>query len=256
MAARRAFPGQRILASKIDYKSAYRRGVLHFATALKTATQLPDNRIAIITLRLTFGGAPCPFEWGVISETICNSANELLKCDDWEPTNLHASVQKDIPPRLYLDNDVPFGIGRELIVDVPINPRGYADVYIDDTTGLTVDQPGMKKNAERLEAAIPLAIEVTAWPNNPNEPIPREKMVAEDKLKAEGGLSETKVILGWEFNFRTLTVTLPEHKHISWSREIEQMIASRRTTKQQLESTIGRLGHVGFVIPWVFHFLS
>jgi hypothetical protein len=34
------------------------------------------------------------------------------------------------------------------------------------------------------------------------------------------------------------------------------MIASRRTTKQQLESTIGRLGHVGFVIPWVFHFLS
>jgi hypothetical protein len=34
------------------------------------------------------------------------------------------------------------------------------------------------------------------------------------------------------------------------------MIASRRTTKQQLESTIGRLGHVSFVIPWVFHFLS
>jgi hypothetical protein len=49
---------------------------------------------------------------------------------------------------------------------------------------------------------------------------------------------------------------LPEHKHIAWSREIAQMITSRRTTKQQLELTIGRLGHVGFVIPWVFHFLS
>jgi hypothetical protein len=48
-------------------------------------------------------------------------------------------------------------------------------------------------------------------------------MVAEDKLKAEGGLSETKVILGWELNFRTLTVTLPEHKHIAWSGEIEQI---------------------------------
>jgi hypothetical protein len=81
-------------------------------------------------------------------------------------------------------------------------------------------------------------------------------MVAEDKLKAEGGLSETKVILGWEFNFQTHTVTLPEHKHIVWSREIAHMIASRRTTKQQLESTIGQLGHVGFVIPWVYHFLS
>jgi hypothetical protein len=26
--------------------------------------------------------------------------------------------------------------------------------------------------------------------------------------------------------------------------------------KKQLESTIGRLGHVGYVIPWVYHFLS
>ncbi len=48
----------------------------------------------IITLRLTFGGAPCPYEWGVISETICDLANELIKCDDWDPLTLHASVQQ------------------------------------------------------------------------------------------------------------------------------------------------------------------
>ena len=34
------------------------------------------------------------------------------------------------------------------------------------------------------------------------------------------------------------------------------MIQSRQTTKKQLESTIGRLGHVGYIIPWVFHYLS
>jgi hypothetical protein len=34
------------------------------------------------------------------------------------------------------------------------------------------------------------------------------------------------------------------------------MIATGRTTKKALESTIGQLGHIGFVIPWVFHFLS
>ena len=50
VAARTKYPGQRILASKIDYKSAYRRGILHFKMALKTATQLPDEAIAIITL--------------------------------------------------------------------------------------------------------------------------------------------------------------------------------------------------------------
>ncbi len=82
------------------------------------------------------------------------------------------------------------------------------------------------QNAEQLEAAIPLAIKIAARPNNANKPISRKKMVAEDNLKAEGGLSETKVILGWLFNFRTLTVFLPNHKHIAWLREIKQMIDS------------------------------
>ncbi len=41
------------------------------------------------------------------------------------------------------------------------DPRGFADVYIDNTTGLTVDLPGTL-NADRLEAVIPLAIEVAA----------------------------------------------------------------------------------------------
>jgi hypothetical protein len=49
VAVRRKYPGQRILAPKIDYKSAYNQGILHSMTALKTATQLPDNAIAIIT---------------------------------------------------------------------------------------------------------------------------------------------------------------------------------------------------------------
>jgi hypothetical protein len=93
VAARRKYPGQRILASKIDYKSAYHQGILHFATALQKVTQLPEDKLAILTLCLTFGSAPCPFEWGVISETIFDLAIELLKCKDWELTNLHASVQ-------------------------------------------------------------------------------------------------------------------------------------------------------------------
>jgi hypothetical protein len=78
----------------------------------------------------------------------------------------------------------------------------------------------------------------------------------QEKLRAEGGLLETKVILGWHFNFRSLTVTLPEHKHIAWSAKIKKMIDDGSTLKKSLESTIRCLGHVGFVIPWVFHFLS
>jgi hypothetical protein len=79
---------------------------------------------------------------------------------------------------------------------------------------------------------------------------------ARDTFKAEGGLTETQTILGWHFNFQTLTVTLPEHKYIAWSTKIQKMICTNKTTKEDLESTIGRTGHMGFVIPWVYHFLS
>ena len=46
-----------------------------------------------------------------------------------------------------------------------------------------------------------------------SEPIPGEKMVAEDKLTAEGGLSEPKIILGWLFSFRTLTAGAGNDDH-------------------------------------------
>jgi hypothetical protein len=255
VAARWKYPNYRILAAKIDYKSAYRRGHLNAETALQTCTQLPDENKAVVTLRNTFGGAPCPYEWSVTSEIICDLANELIVSDEWDPLTLCSTIQPQIPPRNILPDDVPFGKARELIIDIPVDARGKIDVYIDDTTGLTVDVPGTD-NASRMEAAIPLAIEVAARPNDPNEPIPREPMIAKDKLTAEGGLSETKMILGWLFNLRTLTIFLPDHKFIAWTTAIQSMITSKRTNSQNLETTIGRMGHVGFVIPWVHHFLS
>jgi hypothetical protein len=111
------------------------------------------------------------------------------------------------------------------------------DVYINDRTGLTVNVPGTD-NATCMEAAIPLAIEVAARPNDPNEPIPHEPMIARNKLTAEGGLSETKMILGWLYNFRTLIVSLPDHKFIAWMAAIQKMVTSKRTTSKDLEMTI------------------
>ena len=77
------------------------------------------------------------------------------------PMDLHALVKPDIPPQQSLEDNILFAEGRELIVDIPIDPRGYAGVHIDDTIGLTVNLPG-SRNADRMEAAIPLAIKVAA----------------------------------------------------------------------------------------------
>ena len=81
-----------------------------------------------------------------------------------------------------MSNEVPFGVGREVIVDVPVDPRGMADVYIDDTIGLCVD---MSDNDTRLENKILLAICTTARLLHKSEPIPRREMATRPAWKNE-----------------------------------------------------------------------
>ncbi len=104
-------------------------------------------------LRLSFGGAPCPLEWGAILESVHDLINAILQHDDWDPLTLfNAAAQAHVPPKelLPLPDNVPFGIGRDLIVEIPINMRGTVDMYIDDFIGLTVDLD-KKDNAICLE---------------------------------------------------------------------------------------------------------
>ena len=51
---RRRFPGERLLMTKVDCKSAYRRIHLQAATALKACTVIAG--MLLVALRLTFGG--------------------------------------------------------------------------------------------------------------------------------------------------------------------------------------------------------
>jgi hypothetical protein len=55
--------------------------------------------------------------------------------------------QKEIPTWEYLNNNVPFATGHKLILNVPVDPQGYAEVYIDHTTRLNANLPGAR-NAE------------------------------------------------------------------------------------------------------------
>jgi hypothetical protein len=108
----------------------------------------------------------------------------------------------------------------------------------------------------RDRSSNPHAIEVVAWPDDANKPIPRKPMVAKSKLAAEGGLAKTKVILGWHFNSCTLTKTLSKHKYTAWSNKIKKMIDKKKTLRKTVGLTIGWMRHAAFLVPWVFHFLS
>ena len=81
-------------------------------------------------------------------------------------------------------------------------------------------------------------------------------MDARDKLFAEAGLTELKMILGWEFDFRRLKAALPKNKFIAWTTDVSQLLDNRTTMAKALELTIGRLGHLALIVPGVHHFLS
>ncbi len=168
---------------------------MHYLTAIQCCTQIPDLEIALMTLCLTFGGAPCPFEWGVISELICDLAMAILLNKNWKPDELHAPNQDKFPEPQFFPNDTRFGKGRELIVNVDVNKFGIHDIFIDDLISLGINLPD-SDHCKRSECAPLLAMDICAhWPD-PNEPIPRYKMAARKKLDAKGRLSKTKMILG------------------------------------------------------------
>ena len=72
---------------------------------------------------------------------ICDLATTAILHDDkWDPQSLHApDPELLVPKKKRLDDSIPLGIGSDLIVDVPVDPRGMGDVYIDDMIGLVVD---------------------------------------------------------------------------------------------------------------------
>ncbi len=195
VAARNKYPNTRSYASKIDFKAAYCCLHLHHSTAVQSCTQIPDLEIGLLPLRLTFGGAPCPYEWGVISESICDLATAIIQNDAWDPDDLQVPNQENFPPPKFMADDVPFGKGRELVINVEVDSRGTHNIYIDDLVSLGLDLPGTD-NLKRSEQAPLLAIDACSRRRTPVEPIPQHDMAARHKLWAEGLLEETKMILG------------------------------------------------------------
>lgn len=112
------------------------------------------------------------------------------------------------------------------------------------------------QNDLRLERATLLAVHAIARPQQKSEPIPREEMAAWNKLLAEVVLEKEKMILGCLFDFWCLKVSLPENKFVAWLVMVKESIKKCNTNFKELEQMIGRLVHLGMILPYVHHFLS
>lgn len=100
-------------------------------------------------------------EWSDIAKSLCDLKNTLITCKDWDPTELHAPNQNMVPKNKILDDYGPFGMRCELAIDIPVNPRGQEDLYVNNSIGLMVDIQNSGNNT-RLERESLLAIHTVA----------------------------------------------------------------------------------------------
>jgi hypothetical protein len=250
---RKRHPNKRILIQKVDFKSAYRRTHLHPTTAIQTITQFVQMGLAFISLRLTFGGAPNPNFWSEVSESITDLSNALLQCKSWDPNKTKSNLQDKVPSLKPNTDTRKFTPSLPTSVQIKVSDSGQTDCYIDDLTTTIVESD---ENCTRASAAALLAISIIGRPLNPKDPIKRLDLVSLSKLQAEAALEEQKILLGWKLDTRSLQISLPFEKFKAWSDGIKSILRAKSTSFKELETLIGRLGHVTVIIQHAKHFMS
>ena len=253
---RKLFPNKKIWIRKEDAKSAYRRMHMSADTAIQAGVQLSiDNRdYLLISLRLPFGGSPCPSEFCLLSDMITDAVNDLMNCKIWNPKTIHSDYVNKIPPAKSLPIDIPFEKAKEMSVDLPDDELCKSDVFIDDIITVGVDTDDI---LDRIIAAPCTIMHAVAHKAENNETfVPRQDIISDDKNEAEGAPEEVKITLGWELDSRSLLVKLPSHKFTAWSSQVASFISRKAANAKDLSSVLGRLENVAIMIPSFGHFLN
>ncbi|KAL7552606.1 hypothetical protein ACHAWF_015843 [Thalassiosira exigua] len=251
---------------KSDIEKAYRR--LHVTpeisakclTAWTTREKdeegnISEEFIGSILTRLPFGSSPAPPEFWICLETIFNLANDLLHCPHWEPSTLPSPYTAEIPPPERLPDKIPFGRAEPNAVHLPPSQHAGTEGYIDDGTLVVLDTAKTKAMVKRAWEALPMANHLVFRPLN-NEPIPRPDAQSIRKLLAEGHLREILIFLGWQIDSRRFEISLPRDKARAWTASLLDVLKSFSASWDTIKTLVGRLNHIGLIIPSVRHFLN
>ena len=252
---RARFPDKIIWIRKEDAKSAYRRIHVNANTAVQAAVQLTiDNEdYVLISLRLPFGGSPCPAEFCLVSDIITDAINDLMNCKGWDPKVIHSDYLTKIPKEKPLAKDIPFAQACQLSVSLEEQDTCKADVFVDDVITIGAD---IGDNLDRVKAAPCSIMHALAHKNSEKPHVKRDNFIADDKNEAEGAPEEIKIVLGWELNSRQLLVSLPHHKFVAWSTQVKSFTTRVSANSKDLQSVLGRLENVAIIIPMFGHFLN
>ena len=172
-------------------------------TAVRSAVKVKIRGVwyIIISLRMPFGGSPCPSEFAVVADLVTDTINDLLEDQAWDPTSVYAPSCSKVPEPVPLSDDIPYAKAQELSVEIPIKSLGKADVFVDDiiTVGLDMDD-----TLEKVTKAPITVMEAIADDAIFECDIVRDDLLSDDKTRIEGAPEEIKICLGWTLNTRSL----------------------------------------------------
>ena len=84
----------------------------------------------------------------------------------------------------------------------------------------------------------------------------RPSPLSEPKCKGEGKIAEIKKYVGWNFYFNLHQIALPEDKADLYIGELQNIQKTRRTDETIMESLVGKVNVIGFVLPATRHFTA
>jgi hypothetical protein len=190
---------------------------------------------------------------------IADLANILIQHKDWNPKEMHSDFISLTGSEPQLEPDVvEFAPARELLMDWDLADNGVTDAYIDDI--FTVFPYYSDDQFHRGRNAALLAIDALGRPVHPDDPLPRDPIVATKKVMAEGTPSEVLTVLGWQIDTRRMIIQLPPEKADSWIADMDALICDGDKGYpiglKRLESIQGRNVNVATIIPGAFHYQS
>ena len=142
---------------------------------------------------MPFGGAPCPSEFALAADLIADTINDLLDDKNWKHEEVYSDLIHEIPDPIPLPDNIPYAEAKNMSVNVPVGKNGKTDVYVDDF--ITIG-PDLGDTLNQMIRASATAIHAIADNSKNSNEIPRDDILAIDKMKAEGAAEERKICIG------------------------------------------------------------
>jgi hypothetical protein len=152
-------PSTKIYICKYDRHSAYR--CCHLSVDTASECLAINNNVLLMALQMTFGGAPCPSLWGIISDTIADTCNSLIHNPYWNHSTLFYQLSNTIKEPSLLPDSIDFALAQDIAVEILTNDIAKIDMYIDDTIRIALN---LEDNVGRVQNAAPLVFNSFARP--------------------------------------------------------------------------------------------